>query len=62
MTELKLCPFCGEKPEIKTEINIHPIRSYAVHTIKCTKCPCSITVVDVTEDEVARLWNRRAKE
>src|SRR6266446_4459744 len=66
MTELKPCPFCGEKAELDT---LQGYRNYATgrmeHAIAiyCSCCTATISVCipdvpDITWDQVVDMWNR----
>lgn len=52
--ELKPCPFCGGKVELK-------MNCYCQCRVVCTRCECSCWVGDSrNEKSVVKAWNRRA--
>lgn len=52
--QLKPCPFCGGKPEIRDTYCYH---AFAIH---CTKCSAGIGNVGTdTLEKAVKLWNRR---
>jgi hypothetical protein len=64
--ELKPCPFCGGKAELRQDIryprpDCEPRKAYEV---VCTNYECIIGLVDdryrLTEQEIINLWNARA--
>ena len=60
MTELKPCPFCGAKAEVRQK------RALNTWIVECSNllCPASYMIgMDYdTEDEAIEVWNRRAEE
>ena len=64
MTELKPCPFCGEKPFMHCDIN--PVNvdrgreeSRTMYFVMCSNC--SALVSDSSWDGVVEEWNRRVE-
>lgn len=62
MTELKPCPFCGAEAVIvnlRPRPNSHYSRKRP-YVVKCSKCRCAMQYVYFeTEEEAAKVWNRR---
>ena len=52
MAELKPCPFCGGKANLRS--------GFWIHTAYCRDCLVSIT--RDSEEEAIEAWNRRAEE
>lgn len=68
MEELKPCPFCGEHL-VLIDVKLGDLtENMTVATAKCPVCnaqisaKCFFLTLDEAEDEVTKLWNRRAAE
>ena len=61
MAELKPCPFCGEKENIK--VGEVPIGNYAnlFYKVTCRTCGAS-SGLDRDKETIIKAWNRRAYE
>lgn len=60
--ELKICPFCGEKPE--TAPHIHEIEREFSFSIRCSNFGCPVlpeTDWMHSHKEAASAWNKRKK-
>lgn len=60
MTEIKLCPFCGGKAELKRYVGFAFEQAY----VECTKCGAQTQKVDPSlkycaNDKAIELWNGR---
>lgn len=69
MTELKTCPFCGGKAELKQDMRYPRSGKYAGMSVKayeviCPNSDCIIYNADnkyfFTREEAAEAWNRRS--
>ena len=59
MSELKPCPFCGEKNPVVTRINYtHAVR----YGVRCRQCSCMLNRRFVSAEEAAGTWNRREED
>lgn len=58
MSELKRCPFCGEKAEIKQKYTKHDDVLKMGFKIKCTICLVETTVF-IEKEEAIKAWNTR---
>lgn len=62
MTELRECPFCGGKAEIKTYLDDNEFNIWG-GSVMCTRCGISYDVgicsQDTIESELVHLWNDR---
>lgn len=62
MTELRECPFCGGKAEIKTYLDDNEFNIWG-GSVACTRCDISYDVgicsQDTIESELEHLWNDR---
>ena len=60
MTELKPCPFCGEKEDIDYGIVTGPLKGFDY--IQCQNCGAEIREIHKDGQCIAaiELWNRRA--
>ena len=56
MSELKPCPFCGCKAEIK-RIPVNTIQRYSV---SCMVCDAALDKLFMNEEFAIDAWNRRA--
>lgn len=54
MTNLKICPFCGYKPELHSR----EFSEITYYHIKCTACGVA-TKSDTDGQEVIKNWNKR---
>lgn len=57
MNDLKPCPFCGSKPEIR--------RYGGKYSAECPNDDCEVrpeTFLKYSSDEAVKAWNRRANE
>ena len=66
MTELKPCPFCGGKAEIRTGGN-DGFHAPKLVFAQCTKCGAKTANVPISADyaankEAADVWNQRIRE
>lgn len=74
MSELKPCPFCGNKMDKYPDYTITFKRDrrkifgiyHEICTLKCNRCSCTVKQAGATKEEaekhVANLWNRRVGE
>ena len=75
MSEIKICPFCGESP--RTEVSVSQrggVEDYVDFSIHCTNCGIQKTVrlkiagfcyffdVEKAMSQVIEAWNRRVTE
>lgn len=56
--ELKSCPFCGGKAEVKTNYEYGKARGYFIF---CTKCDLQQPKAYSTKKTAIKIWNRRIK-
>lgn len=62
MEELKPCPFCGGKAEVRKDLSFVTCRSvvYRVHCLT-PECPMRSGYVYFTENDAASAWNGRTE-
>jgi hypothetical protein len=53
-SELKSCPFCGAKPNVRTDVETRKIVIYCPHQ------PCRCEALGWSNNEVETQWNTRA--
>ena len=62
MSELKSCPFCGEKAEVFNDVTFKAETGEQIVGKKffvwCTDCPALVS--GDTKEEAIEAWNRRA--
>ena len=56
MNEIKLCPFCGSKVEMKNAV-IYPNMERSPASIRCKKC--NFFIADYEDDDLIQHWNNR---
>jgi DNA-directed RNA polymerase subunit RPC12/RpoP len=54
--EIKLCPFCGSKVEMKNAV-IYPNMERSPASIRCKKC--NFFIADYGDDDLIQRWNNR---
>ena len=54
--EIKLCPFCGSKVEMKSVV-IYPNMERSPASIRCKKC--NFFIADYEDDDLIQRWNNR---
>ena len=71
MSDLKPCPFCGNKMDGYPDYTITFKRDrrkrfgiyHEICTLKCNRCTCTVSQAGATREEaekhVANVWNRR---
>ena len=57
MNELKPCPFCGGKAEIKAD----PMIGEIFYTVRCSVCHARVHYANVDKQKKIDEWNRRVK-
>lgn len=64
MTELKACPFCGDRPEVFVDNAVFSLLGIdEENTLFCVSCHCGIhTTYFHKREDAIEAWNRRAKE
>ena len=58
--EIKPCPFCGGEAMIVSDWSVGSQKE--MYTVECTNDECTATInkMKETQDEVIKIWNRRA--
>lgn len=57
MSELKLCPFCGEKARI---VQTDPLnKDDKLFFVYRVLCKCGANILKCSEEEAIEAWNRR---